>query len=354
MSTPTYIVFIGRFQPFHNGHLAVAKAAFEYGDHLLFVAGSIQEPRTSKNPFNFDERRTMIHQAMLEAQIDSGRFAVGGALNYSDDARWCAGVKEEVARLIRARGDDPEQVQVRLIGRDKDASSYYLSLFPEWGRPIHVARTEILGATELRAHYFRNDRGSDLLLEANVPSAVKDILVAFRYTPAYRALQAEHRAIENYKKGPYGPGPHLTTDAVVTCHDHVLLIERGRAPGAGLLALPGGFLERDESLLNCALRELSEETGLQVPKTVLRQSVRASKVWDAPSRDPRGRIVTQSFGFVLSDSNQSELPAINPKGGDDARKAEWFPLSEVLAMRERLFLDHFSIIEYHTVLSDRV
>src|SRR6266481_269266 len=66
----------------------------------------------------------------------------------------------------------------------------------------------------------------------------------------------------------------------------VALIERKNPPFAGHWALPGGFLEEDETVEDAALRELQEETGLQ--NIYLEQF----QVFSAPKRDPRGRIIT--------------------------------------------------------------
>ena len=90
----------------------------------------------------------------------------------------------------------------------------------------------------------------------------------------------------------WGRGPFITLDAVVLCAGHVLPVRRGRHPGKGLWAIPGGFLELTERLLDGALRELQEETGL-VLKTHLRPyELRKVAVFDHPDRSQRGRTIT--------------------------------------------------------------
>ena len=122
------------------------------------------------------------------------------------------------------------------------------------------------------------------------------------------------------------PHPSVTTDNVIFGFDgqtvKVLLIERGGEPYKGYWAFPGGFLEMDESAEEGARRELMEETGLTTGV------VRQFHAFSAPGRDPRERVLTIAFYSLV---RMSEV-----KGMDDARRAEWFPLTEM----PRLAFDH--------------
>ena len=87
---------------------------------------------------------------------------------------------------------------------------------------------------------------------------------------------------------------------------HILLVERGRMPGKGLLALPGGFVDASERIRDAAIRELREETGIadtkgSIPPAMLASFIEDSRtrIFDAPSRSLRGRIVTHAFLFRL-------------------------------------------------------
>lgn len=118
------------------------------------------------------------------------------------------------------------------------------------------------------------------------------------------------------------PHPAVTTDCVIFGYDgkrlHVLLIERGINPFAGRWALPGGFLRIDESADECAMRELKEETGLDVAY------MKQIHTYSSPDRDPRERVITIAYYALVC---MSEVV-----GGDDARKAEWFTIDEVPAL----------------------
>jgi bifunctional NMN adenylyltransferase/nudix hydrolase len=148
---------------------------------------------------------------------------------------------------------------------------------------------------------------------------------------------------EAWKAAPFPP-TFMTVDAVVVQSGHILLVKRGDMPGKGLWALPGGFLNQGETMLDGAIRELKEETKIKVPVPVLKGSIKDSKTFDAPHRSQRGRTITQAFYIDLGFDER--LPKV--KGSDDAEKAFWVPLNEVVAQRDKFFEDHFHIISYFT------
>lgn len=122
------------------------------------------------------------------------------------------------------------------------------------------------------------------------------------------------------------PRPTVTIDAAVLRPSltgngiEILLIRRGHAPFAGCLALPGGFLEMDESPLVGAARELCEETGISgIPLAPL-------FACGEPGRDPRARCITLVYGALVSGTD------LAPHGSDDADEADWFPLFQPPAM----------------------
>lgn len=129
------------------------------------------------------------------------------------------------------------------------------------------------------------------------------------------------------------PHPAVTTDIVIfTVRDaklHVLLIKRGMEPFKGSWALPGGFVRMEESLEDCAKRELKEETGLQ--DVYLEQLY----TFGTPDRDPRERVISVSY-YTLTPSENLEL-----KAGTDASEAQWFVIDDLPA----LAFDHASILD---------
>lgn len=129
------------------------------------------------------------------------------------------------------------------------------------------------------------------------------------------------------------PHPAVTTDSVVFGFDgkilHVLLIKRKIDPFKGSWALPGGFMKMDETLGECARRELREETGVHL--SWLKQFHAFSSV----GRDPRERVVSVGYWALV---RQSDYRLI---AGDDAAEARWFPLENL----PELAFDHAYIIE---------
>ena len=128
------------------------------------------------------------------------------------------------------------------------------------------------------------------------------------------------------------PRPAVTADIVVikTLENQrqVLLIERKHPPFEGMWALPGGFMNMDETLEQAAPRELQEETG--ITGVELEQIHTFSKV----DRDPRHRTITTVF-IGYANENTPE-----PEAGDDAAKARWFPLENLPS----LAFDHSEVI----------
>ncbi|MFC9067916.1 MULTISPECIES: NUDIX domain-containing protein [Streptomyces] len=106
-----------------------------------------------------------------------------------------------------------------------------------------------------------------------------------------------------------------TADIVLVAEGHVLLIERDWPPFEGRWALPGGHVDPGETSLQAAVRELLEETGIEVLPAELRHIGR----WDAPGRDPRGRYATDAYVAVRPERD-------TPTAGTDARAARWWPL----------------------------
>jgi 8-oxo-dGTP diphosphatase len=115
------------------------------------------------------------------------------------------------------------------------------------------------------------------------------------------------------------PKPSVSADCVIFGFDRadlsVLLIERGQEPFKGQWSFPGGFMNMDETTLQCAARELKEETGIN--GLFLEQLGAYSTV----DRDPRERVITIAyFSLVRTSENK-------PVAGDDAAKARWFPIN---------------------------
>ncbi|WP_367111257.1 bifunctional nicotinamide-nucleotide adenylyltransferase/Nudix hydroxylase [uncultured Psychrobacter sp.] len=326
-----YLVFIGRFQPFHFGHKAVVDEALKRADNVIMLIGSANLPRSLRNPFSVEERTAMIKNAY--SKEDAARIhCVGLDDALYNDTRWLKYVQAGVRSVTNDLNAD-----IGLIGHSKDSSSYYLSLFPNWAS-VSVPNYHNLSATPIRDSYLMGATPTP----ERTPESTRKVLNEFKETDEYKKLHLEAGFIDKYKKqwesAPYPP-TFMTADALVVQSGHILLVERRSMPGKGLWALPGGFLNPKETLFDACIRELREETRLKVPEPVLRGSFHSQHTFDDPYRSARGRTITQAFYLQLKNDAKG-LPKV--KGGDDAATAFWLPLAELDA--QMMFEDHYAII----------
>ena len=137
------------------------------------------------------------------------------------------------------------------------------------------------------------------------------------------------------------PRPSMTADMVVTSRStfgthYILLIKRDNEPFKDSWALPGGFLDMNETLVDCAIRELREETGIDL----LEDSdnipvIKNIGIYDRVDRDPRGRVISNAFITFIDKLH------FNIKAGDDAKEVKWFNMKKL----PNLAFDHEEIIE---------
>jgi len=130
------------------------------------------------------------------------------------------------------------------------------------------------------------------------------------------------------------PRPAVTVDIAIFMpidgNFKILLIQRAANPFKGLYALPGGFVEIQETLEEAARRELMEETGLKTSQLT------QVHTFSAPNRDPRGRVISTCYAAILQDPNLIELQA-----GSDAADAGWFNINQL----PPLAFDHSTVIQ---------
>ncbi|WP_284617262.1 bifunctional nicotinamide-nucleotide adenylyltransferase/Nudix hydroxylase [Aquabacterium humicola] len=342
-------VFIGRFQPFHSGHAALLRAALDAAPLCVVVIGSAFQARTPKNPFSWQERAEMFRLALPEEQRERLRFLP--VRDYYNEERWTQRVRTGVHALLALAGI--ENPRVTLVGHFKDATSDYLRAFPGW--TLHsIDRSGPVDATGLRDAYFgcagENLDATLAALVDQAPPSTLAMLRAWAALPQYRLLTAEWRFIQAYREAwsqvPYPP-VFVTVDALVRCGAEVLLIRRGEAPGKGLYALPGGFIDPRETAWQSALRELKEETKLSLLDGSMRMALKANVVFDHPDRSQRGRTITHAFYFDLGERERPEVLA-----GDDAARVEWVPIERLAGLEDQFHDDHFHMLDHFLGLTD--
>jgi bifunctional NMN adenylyltransferase/nudix hydrolase len=303
---------IGRFQPLHPGHRDMIRQAKRFVDKIVIIVGSANSARTIKNPWTYSERKIEIDRFVSHENITATVVPLNDYL-YSDN-QWLTD-----ARNIINEYSGNENF---LIGHHKDGNDY-LDWFPDI-KYININTGIDINATTVREQmWMRND--------PLMPTEVKEDFVYYRMT--------EPSLFSNY---PYPDTLNFNcADCLVTCAGHVLLIERGRAPGRGSWALPGGFKNNNETFVDAAIRELMEETNLRVPEKVIRGSIVSTKLFDSPKRSFGISRITLAVHINIKPNSDGSLPRAN--GADDAAAAEWVPITKSINSYP-MFDDHLSII----------
>ncbi|HZZ95233.1 MAG TPA: NUDIX domain-containing protein [Usitatibacter sp.] len=346
MSTPatTAAIVIGRFPVCLHAHTAMIERALAEASQAFVVVRAAYHPRIPRDPFTWEERVQMIVDS-LPAQLRDRHLGFMPARDYSDPRRWI--------RHVRETTDLMEDITP--IGRTR----LFVEKSPAWKcprvedwEPGGVVDADEHDASSLLAMILqaasvpgRRDAIDEALAHAEVQVAppVFERLREWTREPHFEALAAEQKALDEaraeWRGAPYEP-IFTTVDCVVQCAGQVLLVKRRHAPGRGLWALPGGFVEPRESLRDGAIRELLEETAVALDADALDAALRDVRVFDQPDRSQRGRSITHAHLFYLG---EGEPPAV--LGSDDAAEARWIALAQLPDLEEQLFEDHFQILD---------
>lgn len=335
-----YCVYIGRFQPFTSAHIESVQTALNEAEKVILIIGSAESPISMRNLFTLEERTDIIETALIEPGIRDRVLIKSVPDSAYNVNAWTAKVQEIVEEITTPNDS------ISIIGHFKDDSSYYLNNFPSWNLKSIPSLCSNISATDIRIKIYEHDDSWKTLF-SNAPCTAEKIgTILSIQSERVNNVISEYEFIKEYKKrwesAPFPP-VFVTTDAVVLCKSHILLIRRKLNPGKGKLALPGGFLSQNESITDSALRELREETKIDVPFPILKSSISGKKVFDHPQRDPRGRTITHAFLFELNHS-KNKLPAV--KAADDAKEVYWIPLGKLDELAREFFNDHLMIIKY--------
>ena len=357
-------VYIGRFQPLHNGHVHVLQNAFKNYDGVVILVGSANKARDIKNPFTFAERSDIISRWIAQNYKITGKQSRIRPLPDQpyNDAKWIQSVQENVQDAVQEFGfSNPE---IFVTGSERDDSTWYLQCFPQWGKDFKDPHPigEELNATSLRDKLFTEE----YMTWKDIPDVTDRFLRNFIETPILNVLRDEYNFIKKYKErwavAPYAP-TFVTADSVIIQSGHILVVERGALPGKGLWALPGGFVKPKQRVKEAAITEVIEETGIrladgkrakEITEDILRGSIVDYEYFDDPNRSLRGRTITFAFLYRLDDTKplpkvSGQFAPLEDTGGVagivETAKAFWLPISEARANPQNWFEDHHPILD---------
>lgn len=171
-----YLIYIGRFQPFHCAHLQTVQVALSRSRQVILALGSAQNERNLKNPFSAAEREQMILSNF--SKDEQKRLYFVHVIDVYNDGKWVKQVKSLIGEVVQPNA------KVGLIGHFKDASSYYLRLFPDWTLVELESLEGAVSATPLREAYYQGEIKADAF-----PAGTLKFLQAFQHTALYQQLQ---------------------------------------------------------------------------------------------------------------------------------------------------------------------
>jgi len=360
-----FLIFIGRYQTLHLGHQHIIDQALEKSKHVLILCGSANRPRSNQNPWTYDEREEMISTS-YPTEFDNGRLIVKPLDDFDyNDPVWLGNTHALITDTILDYGNNHSSVhldglkdmKVGVIGFEKDKTSLYLHMFPQFDKVLIKEQWGTISATQIREAYFQKAPAIPTHL---LSGAVCDFLKKFMLTDAFRYVLNEFEGLSKHhaKWPPNMPYPlqTVTVDSVVTQSGHILLVQRNEVPGVGLWALPGGHVDtsKGDSFDN-AIAELMEEAapmdpmgearGKPIPKGKLRSYYNGHEQrFDAAGRDPRGYYLTTAFRFVFPDGKLWKVSSdIERNEGNEITKAVWVPIGNLDP--KNMFADHYFIIQ---------
>lgn len=309
----------GRFNPLHRGHRDLIRRSHAKCNRLFILVGSANSARTIKNPFTYAERRAEILRFIEHEDLKNVTVVPLNDYKYSD-AQWLNDVNSFIESTSRGNN-------ITIFGYKKEGN-HYLDWFPQYNY-VEMDAVHDISATEIRENWFKTRPG----------------MVAPEVMEDWNYFQKEKVTFASY---PYPETlGFMCGDVILECSGHILLIKRARAPGRNTWALPGGFKNTYETLLDAAIRELIEETNIRIVEKVLRGSIVSTQLFDSPSRCLGIPRVSLAVHIKIALDKDGSLPRANGKfqgeGGGEVVDVQWIPMTDIMNDID-MFDDHKDII----------
>lgn len=295
-----YVIYIGRFQPFHNGHYASIQYGLSKAKYLIIVLGGYRLAPSITDPWTAKERKDMILKSLHKSEQARLYFIYVRDRLYNEDL-WKENVVQDVHKITKSNG------KIGIIGHLKDESSYYLKIFPQWPL-IETGNFYHLNGTQLRELYFLNDPMYD-----SVPNAVQKFLKIFRKKKTFQFLQEEFKFFQSKNKSN-----HINNALLyLRIGNYLYLKKRKSAPGKNLYSLPN-------------TNEVKFKFNLS-PYFLAKRNFYKKK-YDSFSI---GKDVF-AYQIPFSDSLHFDL--------DTQKDYEWILLDDLYLNEEKIYADHYQII----------
>lgn len=319
-------VVIGRFQPFHKGHKSLIDHALEECEQVFVFIGSANRLPNFKNPFSNEERKEFI----LRSYPSEEKLNIMFLHDKPTLSDWVGNVYGFLHHVL----GDLDPTTVNLYTSDKD-ETFYEETFLFNVRGIKVSG---ISGTAIRKGLY--DGNGDRKLMPQSTASMVDSIVLTKHWENMRAeftscLSGKARATMSHQwNNPIEPVVH----AVVTQSNKVLLVKRNSVRGYGQWALPGGFLEANESTQSGALRELREETGVDLGKL---QCGQLAMALEENLDDLSVRTLGINFLFAVKPEEVIEV-TIDPK---EVLEYKWCDVGDITSEREILFFNHNLVVQ---------
>lgn len=328
-------VCIMRGQIIHPGHESIFDRMAKETDVQLVCLGSSNRPEDPSNPFSYRERTEMI--GLLHPS-----FATTPIPDVLKDSVWKKRVTSAVREFVDNYSGEEPITDIKLYGHTKENEPDLLEMFAMSYDPVACERVQDFHATDIRTAWLKNGQRLSDSYSMILNQKIVDWLNERKYS---ENLQADWLFYNTKEPTDFSGYKHpetlqfLCADSIVVHQGKVLVIRRKNSPGQGQLALPGGHKENNETCLDCAIRELLEESEMQIDEAVLRASLVDQMLNDDPGRNLG--ITRVSVGFLFDISALEEVP--NVFVTDETTEAMWIPLEDIEATP--MFCDHALMIE---------
>lgn len=183
-------VYIGRFQIPHLGHEKVMEHAIKKSEHVIILIGSANQPRDKKNPFTYEERKSVLES--ITARICQEEFLINQRKvkitllpldDFNSDQKWT----DEVKRLVNHY--ETQNITITGCRKDGDESTFYLNLFPDWKqdfiKEVNINGFDVISSTKIRDLFFKG-----MVIPAVISKETDFFLSQFRQSEVYRQFSA--------------------------------------------------------------------------------------------------------------------------------------------------------------------